>query len=114
MKKNKKIIANTTKPIIFNTTSPCIFTVHGMANLTSNSKNRTFGWYPKFLDAEKAVRKNCCNIYEFQYDYMVIEEIPEGVFGLRKQEWWYKWNGKEFIKINKPQEIFNVVNFGIG
>ena len=42
--------------------------------------SRSVAWFPTFEQADKNVRANACDIYEFSYDYAVIEETPPGYY----------------------------------
>jgi hypothetical protein len=106
-----------------------IYVVHGVSDLSLWDKSldkkarqkalnemgrRTFGWYFNFEDAEKAVKNNDGDLREYFYDYIVIEEFPEGVWVCRKNEWWYKWGASKFRRIQKPNCIRNTINWGMG
>jgi len=93
---------------------PSIYTIHVMEKLGSPHYGRTFGWYPYEEWAKRAVKNNECDIHECSYLYAVIEEFEYGVFPLRKREWWYKWNGKKYISIDKPKKEKRIVNYGMG
>ncbi len=55
------------------------------------SRQRMWGWYSNFEDAEKAVLENHTDIFEHNYyDLAVIEEMREGVMGMALRVWWYK------------------------
>jgi hypothetical protein len=54
-------------------------------------RKRTWGWYERFEDAEKAVIENHTDIFECgYYDLAVIEEMPEGVCAIEENTWWYR------------------------
>jgi len=96
-----------------------IFTVHCREDIdfkNPKSNQRTFGWFSKKSDALKCVKINNCDIYECSHTYAVVEEIQEGVFGPAIREWWFKWDKKHerYLNIDKPKELYNVVNFGLG
>jgi hypothetical protein len=95
--------------------SKTIFTVCGMENFKVNSLHRTFGWYSKPSLALDAVKKNNCDLYECAYQYIVVEEVKEGVFGLAIKEWWHKWDKKEkkFLPISKPKETNGIINWSM-
>lgn len=96
--------------------SKTIFTVCGMENFKANSLNATFGWYSKLSLALDAVKKNDCDFHEAVYQYIVVEEVKEGDFGMAIKEWWFKWDKKEkkFLPISKPKETLGTINWGIG
>lgn len=54
-------------------------------------RKRTWGWYEKFGEAERAVLENHTDIFERgYYDFAVIEEMPERVLAVAEKEWWYQ------------------------
>lgn len=70
---------------------------------TGNTRQRTWGWYTNFPDAERAVVENHTDIFEANYyNLAVIEEIPEGVMAIAKNAWWY-----QATYSGDPQEVFN-------
>jgi len=93
-----------------------IFCVCGMENFRYPSKRRTYGWYSKFGKAIEAVQDNRGELWEYCYDYIVVEEVKEGVWGLAVKEWWFKWNrrSKKYRSINKPNATKGTVNWSIG
>lgn len=54
-----------------------------------------------------------CDIFEYCYEYAVIEELEPYLYPKRKNVWWYKWdNEKEQycpVKNNETIEILNEV-----
>lgn len=106
-----------------------IYVVHGVGDISFWDKSldiearqkalnemgrRTFGWYSNFKDAEKTVKSNIGDLREYFYDYIVIEEFPEGAWVCRKNEWWYKWGASKYRLISKPESVSNVINWGMG
>ena len=57
---------------------------------------RCVGYFKTFEDAEQAVIKNACDIWETCYDYAVIERIPFGLYpeigDPNTERWYYKYN----------------------
>lgn len=53
---------------------------------------RTFGYYEDKDVALEAVRKNWCDIQERVYRYAVVEYIPEGLYELAEERWFFEWN----------------------
>jgi len=91
-----------------------IYTVTGFADI---SCHRCFGWFMNLKDAQKAVVCNKSDLHEYLYEYMVIEEVQEGIFCKITQEIWYRWHDRKrkFLKSSRPHYFpSNVVNFGIG
>jgi hypothetical protein len=95
-----------------------IFTVTGIVYDWPKGGTRCFGWYPFFEDAEDAVHKNRGNMDEScYYEWIVIEEIPEGVFPLLHvdgKEFWYHYDGEQYVRIHKPEKFKNVRGWGMG
>lgn len=97
-----------------------IFTVTTIDKLTPINgigNSRCVGWFGTESDAKYVVENNCGDIWEYSYQYAVIEKIGSGLYQHPKKEIWYKWNDdkKRYIELSeKPDAIKNVVNFGIG
>lgn len=92
-----------------------IFTVTGVVWDCPKSPSRTFGWYPFFEEAEEAVYANRGGMDEASYyQWIVIEEVPDGVWNASSKETWYEWDGDQYNKIDKPDKFHSFVNWGIG
>lgn len=46
--------------------------------------------------------------------FCVIESVPEGLFPDVEAEWWFRWNGKEYVECAKPKGLKSFTNFSIG
>jgi hypothetical protein len=84
-------------------------------------RSRTWGWFAKFTDAEKAVLENHTDLFEMHYyTHAVIEEYPPGLLAIAKTERWYKASysrkrhGPLVAPVKKPRQLKRVINFGIG
>jgi hypothetical protein len=86
-------------------------------------RQRTWGWFYDFENAERAVLTNATDMYEAgYYDLAVIEEMPERIVPFAITEKWYsavaKGNGYpcdyEVAAIEKPKRLEGIVNFAIG
>ena len=89
-----------------------IYTITGFKN---NHKNhRCFGFYCDLESAVDAVESNSGNFDEAgYYNYLLIEEVSEGVWQLTSNIHWYKWNdGWELIE--RPKWARGLCNFSIG
>ena len=78
---------------------------------------RCVGYFKTFEEAEQAVIKNACDIWETCYDYAVIENIEEGIYQYDTTPTWFKYNQEtdEYVKSDRPDFIpNNHVGFGIG
>lgn len=74
---------------------------------------RCIGYYNSYENALKAI--SICNLHRDEYEYCIIEEIPEGVYKDTPHRWLFKRDiNKEYLPIKEPQIIANVRNFSIG
>ena len=80
--------------------------------------SRVWGWFEKFEDAVEVIEKNISDIWEYYYEYAMIEEVPEGICALSRQEWWWKWEGKDidgkYIPTTRPEDFEQTVCMSIG
>ena len=70
---------------------------------------RCVGWYPTFEQAEKAVVENYQDIYELgYYPFCVIEKVQYGIYCIKREEHWYKWDEdlERYIKISRKPDLF--------
>jgi len=101
-----------------NGTEKTIFTVTGMSALHPREKpyyRATFGWFDNESDAVLTVLENDCDIHECCYKWMVVEEVPTGIYRVPLREAWFVWDSKkrQFVSIKKPKEIKNVCGFSM-
>jgi hypothetical protein len=77
---------------------------------------RCFGFFGTFEKAQTAVDNNTGNMRECLYEYLVIEEINEGIHPHVIKEWWNKWseNKNKWEPCDKPEEFFGTVNWSLG
>ena len=77
---------------------------------------RCVGYFKSFEEAERIVLNNIGDIEETIYNYCVIENIPEGIYQYDQNAKWYKFD--DLVEMYKPceppEELHNVVGFGIG
>lgn len=75
---------------------------------------RCFGYYKEKENAISAVKSNMLDMWETCYNYIVIEEIGEGVHPLSSIVGWFKYNKEkneyEPIKIDRT----GFCNYSIG
>jgi hypothetical protein len=80
--------------------------------------SRTFGYYSDLDIAKERVIENACDIHECVYDYVLIEDIREGLYQYcdKDHRWLYKFNEEteEYEVINEPECMQNVSGFAIG
>ena len=84
---------------------------------SKDGDTRCVGYYSTFETAEEAVLDNACDIRETCYDYVVIENIEEGLYQYDQNPIWYKWDdlNEEYKRIEeKPKQYKNQIGFGIG
>ena len=88
-------------------------------------RTSTFGHWPNFEGAQRAVSINEGGMDECLYNYLVIEEVAYGVYGRiqlmdpdnpAKGEWWYEWqhpDGQEghWVPMTKPEWSFGMVSW---
>lgn len=79
-------------------------------------KQRCFGYFETFKEAEKTVLNNCCDIWEAIHEYVVIEKIEDGIHQFDLSPTWYKWNleKEEYEKVDRPDFAKGYVGWGIG
>ncbi len=67
----------------------------------------TSGFYTDKNTAYKAVTENWCDIQERCYDYALIEEVQEGLYGTTNNRQFFEWNEdtKEFVPIEEPKKF---------
>jgi len=77
---------------------------------------RTYGFYQNKEDAIESMHVNNGDIRECLYDYGVIEEIQEGIYGEVTWEQLFKFDDEKggFFEIEKPKEAEHICNFSIG
>lgn len=77
---------------------------------------RTVGYVETFEEAEDIVLNNKYDIFEYTFDYAVIENVPSGIYQYDQNPNWYKWNhDKEcYEKIEKPDFAKGFIGWGIG
>ena len=85
------------------------------------SNSRCVGYYKTFEDADKIVRKNCGDIFEWFYNYVVIEKVEVGLYPVCMERWFYSVNYENeyyknatFKPIDEPKSVKHIINFAIG
>ena len=78
--------------------------------------SRCFGFYQVFEDAERATKENWRDINETIYNYVVIEEMNEGIHPYAQQRWFYKfdYDKRLYYAIIEPEEARRCCNFALG
>lgn len=85
----------------------------------SKDDTRCVGYYKKLKDAEQVVVSNTGDLWEAGcYPYVVIENIPEGIYQYDFCPQWYKYNEKLEIyeKIDNSPDFIEkpAIGFGLG
>lgn len=75
---------------------------------------RTFGYYKGWDKAYAAVKENRCNMHECLYQYLVMENIGEGVHALANDEQWFKWTRNRWKDCKRPKELQGFTNWALG
>lgn len=76
---------------------------------------RTFGFYVNCSDAMAAIKENRCNMHECLYNFLVLEEVAEGIHPIAETEVWFEWSDTGgWIISKKPAEYDCVINWAIG
>jgi hypothetical protein len=62
------------------------------------------------------VRNNVTDLWEYTYDYAVIEEYREGISGYTWRRWFFKYNQSidEYQPIDEPTECTHYASFALG
>ena len=77
---------------------------------------RTFGYYRGFHKALEAVKKNTGNMCECLYNYLIMEQIGEGVHALGEEVEWFKWNDTKngWVPCARPEWAKGIINWALG
>lgn len=65
---------------------------------------RTFGYYEDYETCKQALNENWCDMWEYLYDWAVVEKIGPGIHAHAEEMGWFKWNDDRqgFFEIEKP------------
>ena len=80
---------------------------------TMENDTRCVGYFKTFEEAENVVLNNICDIWETCYDYVVIENIKDGIYRYDDNPKWYTWNYDE-QKYEKTEKIPGIYQDQIG
>ncbi len=77
---------------------------------------RVFGYYHKLKDAREAADRNYGSMHESRHEWLVIEEVREGILATGLVISWFRWDDKqtEWIVCAAPTWSIGIVNFSIG
>lgn len=78
--------------------------------------HRTFGFYKERSNACEAIDENRGNMQECLYNFLVLEELAEGIHPEVRVELWYKWDEqwRRWIPCNKPSDLEGIINWALG
>lgn len=87
--------------------------------ISPEDSKRCIGWFDNTKEALDAVKANKGDMHECLYNYIVIEEVPSGVWKLVTNEVWFTWSmaREEWVPCKKPRKyrtFANVSGFGMG
>jgi hypothetical protein len=80
-------------------------------------QSRCFGYFTDKGESIKTVKTNQSDLHECLYDYIVIEDLKEGLYcGMEfaPAEIWFQWNGTEWVECIKPDFAKSIFNWAIG
>lgn len=74
------------------------------------------GYFSSFKDAENVVVNNITDLYESCFNYVVIENIPEGLYQYDIFPRWYLYNKEtgKYEETSEPEFTKNYVGFALG
>lgn len=92
-----------------------ITVITGMSSLSDMADNRCFGYYTSLDEALERVQFGH-DLEERSYNYLVIENVAEGVYPTSEEIRWFKWNENQnaWQQIDKPKETQHVINWALG
>lgn len=78
--------------------------------------SRVFGYKETFEEAEEALNKNVCDMWEYLYDYAVVEEIGPGIHPDVANRWFFKYDREKdgFFRIEEPEAFSHYCNIALG
>lgn len=78
--------------------------------------SRTWGYYKDRDEAVLALHENRTDMWEYLYDYALIEKIEEGICSYASSRQWFKYDLEQggYFEIDEPECVRNVCNFAIG
>lgn len=77
---------------------------------------RCVGYFNNYSDAKFAIESNFQDIRDNMYDYVVVEEMAQGIKVPELSHKFFKWNetSAKYEPISTPPEVADYSNFGIG
>lgn len=76
---------------------------------------KTFGYYSTIEKSLEAVKINRGNMHECLFNFLVIEEIKEGVHPMVDSEYWFVWKYDKWEQLcDKPSQFNGIYNWALG
>ena len=77
---------------------------------------RCWGFYSNKEDALNALHKNITDLWEYCYDYAVLEEYHEGISNhtLNRQFFKYDMDKDGYVEIEEPECVSHICGFALG
>lgn len=77
---------------------------------------RCWGYYPNLEDAIDTLENNITDLWEFCYNYGIIEAIEPGIAAYADVCGFYKFNQEigKYEQVEMPEELKHYCNFAIG
>lgn len=78
---------------------------------------RTWGYYAERNTAVQALHENWTDMWEYCYNYAVIEQYEEGISGyVIGSRQWFKWDDERagYFEIDEPKEVKHYCSFALG
>jgi putative NADH-flavin reductase len=90
--------------------------VYFITTFKSLDDYRTVGFCSQLKDALRIVETNSCDIFEYDYDYAIIEEVEEGLYPMCQFSILYKWNfeNERYEKVENQNLFEGHLFCGIG
>ena len=99
-----------------------IYTITGMTNLQKGvddfpdfGDTRIFGYYTSKEHAFESTKHNALDIHETIYDYVIIEEVEEGLYQPSDERWFFHYIGNDtYEEISEPDFMKHFCGISIG
>lgn len=77
---------------------------------------RTWGYYKTYDEALLALNHNWTNMWEYCYDFAVLEKMDEGVPAYCEERYWFKYDVERngYFEIEEPECVKRFINFAFG
>lgn len=77
---------------------------------------RVVGYYADKEIAIDSVKNNTCDIFECLYQYVLVEEVKEGLYNPADKRWLFQYNFDKDVyeKIDEPEWMKKFTGFSIG